>query len=114
MKRFIHIAALPCALAITMLIVGCKSAGTSQNSATPKDFDATVRVSGLSCPQCANTITLIMDKDDAIASSTVDLGAGIVYIYFEKGRSLTAGEIISLVNDSGFTPGKVSFKDKGD
>lgn len=113
MKRTLMFAALSCAMALTLLITGCQSQGSAQSTATAKDVDATVDVAGLSCPQCANTLKLIIDKNDAVASSTVDLGGGKVFIQFEQGRSLSADEIKALVKDSGFTPGKVAFTDQG-
>lgn len=113
MKRYLMIAALSCAMTFTLLITGCQSQGSAQPTATAKDVDATVDVTGLSCPQCANTLKLIIDKDDAVASSTVDLGGGKVFIQFEQGKSLSADEIKALVKDSGFTPGKVAFADQG-
>lgn len=115
MNRLFNITALSCAMALTLFITGCQSTGHAhtQTSAAPTDFDASVEVVGMSCPQCANTLKLIMDKDDGIASSTVDLGGGKVYMQFEKGKSLSADAIKTLVTDSGFTAGKVIFTNKG-
>lgn len=113
MKRTLTIAALTCAMAMTLLITGCQSQGSVKPTATAKAVDATVDVAGMSCPQCANTLKLIMDKDDAVASSTVDLGGGKVYIQFKQGKSLSADEIKAMVKDSGFTPGEVAFADQG-
>ena len=109
MNRYFTLAALSCAMTILLLMTGCQSAGSPQTGATPKGADAVVEVSGLSCPQCANTVKLIMDKDNAVESSMVSLGEGKVYITFVKGKSLSAERIKALVTDSGFTPGEVTF-----
>ncbi len=89
-------------------LAGCATTGSStQAQLDPKDADAVVNVSGISCPQCANSIKLIMDDTEGIDQSRVDMGTGRVFIDFTPGSTLTNAQIEQLIKDAGFTPGDI-------
>jgi len=105
-------AALFAASLITL--AGCATTGQGNQAALdPNDADAAVQVSGMSCPQCANNIKLILDDAEGVDQSRVDLGSGQVYIDFSDGQTLTDAQIEQLVKDAGFTPGEVKQVKKG-
>lgn len=98
----------------TLSLTGCASTGQASErpALLPETAEATVEVTGMSCPMCANNITRVMDRSEAIDQSRVDLGAGMVYLSFHEGQTLTADQIKQTVDDAGFTAGAVTFKAK--
>ncbi|MFN3165949.1 MAG: heavy-metal-associated domain-containing protein [Phycisphaeraceae bacterium] len=108
MKRStLFVASALCALSLATF-AGCASTGgPKQALLDPSDADASVQVSGMSCPQCANNIKLILDDAEGVENSRVDLGSGRVFIDFSQGGALTDAQIEQLIKDAGFTPGEV-------
>lgn len=99
------------------VLAGCAASGPSaspSNTAlTAESADAVIEVSGMSCPQCAHGIVLLMDSYEEIQNKQVDLGRGIVLVTFAPGKSLSAEQLQKLIQDAGFTPGQVTFSGKG-
>lgn len=94
-------------------LAGCATTGQGKQAVLdPSDADASVQVSGMSCPQCANNIKLILDDAEGVDNSRVDLGTGRVFIDFSEGSALTDAQIEQLVKDAGFTPGEVEHVKK--
>lgn len=101
-------------LCATLLLTGCKTTGSVQQAPLdPNQADAVVKAKGMSCPQCSHNISLLMDYTDEIERSRVDLGNGKVYIAFAPGKTMSEAQIADLVDRAGFTPGKVTFLNKG-
>lgn len=109
MKRIPALLLSVLALAFMLALTGCQSAGPVLN---PDDADAVVQVNGMSCPQCANGIVLLMDGQEEVDQTRVDLGDGQVFIKFAPEKTLTAEQIADLVTRAGFTPGEVTYLDK--
>jgi|GEM_PF-2849175 len=101
-------------LTSTVLLTACATTGSaSAPPLDPKQADAVVQVKGMSCPQCANSIKLLMDGMDEISDSRVDLGDGRVFIAFAPDKTLSEAQIIDLVDRAGFTAGEVTYLKKG-
>lgn len=60
------------------------------------------RVNGLSCPQCAESLSAVMKRLDGVESVRLDLGRGVVQMQIGKARP-TRGEVASAIDAAGFT-----------
>lgn len=98
------------------VLAGCTTSGPSTSATnstlTEESADALVEVSGMSCPQCAHSIVLLMDSYEEIQDKQVDLGRGVVRVKFAPGKSLSAEQLQKLIQDAGFTAGQVTFSEK--
>lgn len=103
-------------LTLTAGLAGCSTTGGAATAEAapldPKDADAEVAVKGMSCPQCANNLKLIMEKMEPIQQARVDLGEGRVLLAFNPGQTASEADIALAVKDAGFTPGAVTYKAK--
>lgn len=60
------------------------------------------RVNGLSCPQCAESLSAVVKRVDGVESVRLDLGRGVVQLQIGKARP-TRGEVARAIGDAGFT-----------
>ncbi|MEM9348404.1 MAG: heavy-metal-associated domain-containing protein [Planctomycetota bacterium] len=104
-------------LLFAITLIGCASTGSTTGTwlvpLDPAEADAQVMVKGMSCPQCANNIKDIMERVDGIDQARVDLGAGRVLVAFAEGATISEDELLIAVEDAGFTPGEVSYREGG-
>ncbi len=111
---FVSVAALSLALS------GCGSTqaradAPGDNSAPIASADAvyasgaTMRVDGLGCPMCAESIALVLKGVDAVESSHVDLSNGVVTVDLNPRVAVTEMQLRSAIDDGGFTFRSVEF-----
>lgn len=109
---------------ISMLIAltGCGS--TQTRTDTPQSSDspmivsndavyakgATLRVDGLGCPMCAESISILMGNIDAVTKSHVDLSTGIVHVDLDPSIAVTQAELRKAIDDGGFTFRSIAFE----
>lgn len=72
---------------------------------------ALLRVEGLGCPMCAESIHVLLDNVDGVADSDVNLETGIVDVAFEPGASVARSALASAVIDGGFSLRGIEAKD---
>lgn len=70
---------------------------------------ATMRVDGLGCPMCAESISLVLGSVEAVESSHVDLSNGIVTVDLNPKVAVTPAQLRSAIDDGGFTFRSVEF-----
>ena len=96
-----------CAAAVAIATVsGCASrapsANTTQLPAAFESSQAEVRVAGLSCPLCAESLIATVDRIDGVESSALDLEEGRLTLAFGKSRPAPS-EIAAAIENAGFT-----------
>lgn len=105
-----------------LLLVGCGSTQTrsdspdsnTNTSMTSGDAvyakGATLRVDGLGCPMCAESISLLMGNIDAVTDSKVDLSTGTVHVDLNPSIAVTEAQLRSAIDDGGFTFRSIAFE----
>lgn len=71
---------------------------------------ATLRVDGLGCPMCAESISLLMGNIDAVTDSRVDLSTGTVHVDLNPSIAVSEVELRSAIDDGGFTFRSIAFE----
>jgi copper chaperone CopZ len=71
---------------------------------------ATMRVDGLGCPMCAESIAILMDKVDGVTGSRVDLGTGTVHVDLDGETPVSAQQLRRAIDDGGFTFRSIEFE----
>jgi len=71
---------------------------------------ATLRVDGLGCPMCAESISILMGNIDAVTDSRVDLSDGTVHIDLDPSVAVTSAQLRQAIDDGGFTFRSIAFK----
>lgn len=84
--------------------VAAVSAGSSDGAS-----GARMRVDGLGCPMCAESISILMDKVDGVLDSHVDLSNGIVTVDLDPSVSVSGSELRAGIVDGGFTFRSIEF-----
>lgn len=90
------------------------TSGTDNTVASPSNesvfaSQATMRVDGLGCPMCAESISLVLGSIEAVESSHVDLSNGVVTVDLNPKVAVTAAQLRSAIDDGGFTFRAVEF-----
>jgi copper chaperone CopZ len=65
--------------------------------------DVTVKVDGMVCDFCAQSLKKVFGKQDAVEAINVDLDKGEIIIDVKEGQTLDHDTITKLVVDSGYT-----------
>ena len=110
-----------CLIAITSIFVGCQSTSTRNNPANGATQGvvvqesvfakgATMRVDGLGCPMCAESISILLGNIDAVNDSQVDLSTGIVHVDLDPTIRVNESELRGAIVDGGFTFRSISFE----
>ncbi len=71
---------------------------------------ATMRVDGLGCPMCAESIAILMDKVEGVTGSRVDLGTGTVHVDLDGETPVSAEALRRAIDDGGFTFRSIEFE----
>ncbi len=103
-------------LALSMLIAGslagCQTGGPAgsgtaaegaSDSAAITESTATLWVSGMSCPLCANNIDKQLMQVKGVSSVSVDLGSGRVVVQTPGDTKPSRKELARAIRQSGFT-----------
>ena len=109
------IAVLVSSSILPLMLAGCSS--TQSRDDVPGVSDemvyaegATLRVDGLGCPMCAESISILMDNIDAVQDSRVDLSTGTVYVDLDPGVGVSAAQLRGAIDDGGFTFRSIAFE----
>lgn len=115
MFKTLTLIALSAAMPTTL--IGCGSTQTRADAPAAAVSDepvyaerAEMRVDGLGCPMCAESISIVLGGVDAVEDSRVDLSSGIVYVDLDPTKAVTAGALRSAIDDGGFTFRSISFE----
>jgi len=104
--------------ALSIVLVSC---GSTQTRDTGSDGvlvsddpvvaeRATMRVDGLGCPMCAESIAILLDTVEGVEGSSVDLSSGTVRVDMDGSTPVSAAALRQAVDDGGFTFRSVSFE----
>ncbi|MGZ9097227.1 MAG: heavy-metal-associated domain-containing protein [Micavibrio sp.] len=75
----------------------------ANHNADGTGHDIWVRVNGLVCDFCAQSITTLFKKQAAVDDVQVDLGSGFVTVDLKDQQILSDEVITQLMTDSGYT-----------
>jgi copper chaperone CopZ len=64
---------------------------------------AVLRVRGMSCPKCANNITLKLKEVQGVNEVLINMGIGEVLVSFDDAVHPSRAELASAINGAGFT-----------
>ncbi len=70
--------------------------------AMPAGQCVTVKVSGMTCEACAETVRANLLKNPAIADTSIDVAAGVAKIILKPGQTVSEGEIRSSIERSDY------------
>jgi len=73
------------------------------NHAEGLNHDTIVKVNGMVCDFCAQSIKKVFSKNDAVKGVFVDLDNGEIIVDYKDGQTLTDEELTDLITDSGYT-----------
>lgn len=103
--------------ALPLTLIGCASTQTRDNEPAQQASDemvyasgATLRVDGLGCPMCAESISILMGNIDAVTDSRVDLSSGTVHVDLDPRVGVTEAQLRSAIDDGGFTFRSIAFE----
>ena len=111
---------VPAALiAFGVLMTGCESTTTRDDSSTmtvtadePIHISqATMRVDGLGCPMCAESISVLLGNIDAVRDSQIDLSTGTVRVVLDPQVAVRPSELQGAIVDGGFTFRSISYSE---
>lgn len=76
----------------------------SYNSSDPIEAStAVMRVNGMSCPKCANNITLKLKELPSVNEVLINMGIGEVIVAFGEGTHPSRDQLASAIDSAGFT-----------
>ncbi|MEL6780828.1 MAG: heavy-metal-associated domain-containing protein [Pseudomonadota bacterium] len=92
--------------AFTALAIACLSAPAfpqAELSVTEKaDAPVIARVNGMVCDFCAQAVTKVFGREDAVQRVEVDLNDGAIRIAMKPGEDLDDARIAELIKKSGY------------
>ena len=117
MKVFFKSSALIAASALlvsSMVACGSTPTRTDESSAvmvasSDGATGASMRVDGLGCPMCAESISILMDKVDGVKDSRVDLSTGTVEVDLDPSVAVSSASLKQAIDDGGFTFRSIEF-----
>lgn len=122
MRCSIHISLLSVPLlALGVSLTGCSSSSSGGAEAAMSDGSARVseaaydpaqpieassavlKVRGMSCPKCANNITLKLKEVQGVSEVLINMGIGEVIVSFEETVHPSREQLASAISGAGFT-----------
>lgn len=70
----------------------------------------TIRVDGLSCPFCAYGLEKKLKRLEGTVKVQIDLDRGVAVITVAEGENIEENRLRKAVEDSGFTPRKITYQ----
>ena len=106
-------------IAFGLMMTGCETTTTRDDSSTmtatadePIHIShATMRVDGLGCPMCAESISVLLGNIDAVRDSQIDLSTGTVRVDLDPQIAVRASDLRSAIVDGGFTFRSISYSE---
>jgi copper chaperone CopZ len=106
-------------LALSAGLIGCASSdsGDAEQAMAPTAVEsashdagapieasgAVLRVNGMSCPKCANNITLKLKELPSVQEVLINMGIGEVIVAFGEGTHPSRDQLASAIDSAGFT-----------
>lgn len=102
------------------LLVGCESTGPTADTTTTTEpslahdttpitgSSATLWMTGMSCPKCANSINLLLKEVPGVASTDIDMSTGEVQVLLAGAPRPSPADLARAVNRSGFTLSRIT------
>ena len=105
-------------LALAAGLTGCASSGSgdaqqamisgsveavSDTGSPIEASSAVLRVNGMSCPKCANNITLKLQELPSVNEVLINMGIGEVIVAFGDGTHPSRDQLASAIDSAGFT-----------
>ena len=76
---------------------------TSLNTEPIQASAATIRADGLMCPQCANNVTLQLEKIQGVEDIRVNMNLGTIRVKLTGDHHPSEAELAQAIKDGGFT-----------
>jgi copper chaperone CopZ len=84
---------------------------TVSNETAPIEASAAVlMVKGMSCPKCANNITLKLKEVPSVQEVLINMGIGEVIVSFGEGQHPSRAQLASAIDRAGFTLESISTR----
>ena len=99
MKTFLKSGLFATALVFTAPVSFADEAATEQASTATQ---ITAKVNGMVCDFCAQAVTSVFGKEDAVDTVDVDLDSGEIRIGLKAGLDITDQRVEELVTKSGY------------
>lgn len=110
--RFIRILTTSC-----LILLAPMTAGAEPDSSPAAEEQAaeivTVRVNGMVCDFCVQSVHKLFSREAAVETVEVDLGDGTVRIALRPGQTLSDERIRKLVRQSGYSPTGIDRGNRG-
>lgn len=100
---FLRILTSACLLLLAPVMAGAQPAASPAGHEQAKEI-VTVRVNGMVCDFCVQSVHKLFSREEAVETVDVDLGKGTVSITMRTGRTLDDERIRKLVRQSGYSP----------
>ena len=106
------------ALLLSLSSLACQSTSSSDATTLAEfkdDHQIGLPVFGMSCPKCANNITLQLSELEGVATVDVNMNQGFVTVQAEPGKVPTRAEMVEAIEKAGFTvpPKKLNALEEG-
>ena len=86
----------------TMTEMAHEDQAVAAEVATTASPNVTMEVNGLVCDFCAQAITKVFKKQDAVENVSVNLTDKRIDVWFKDGQDISNDELTKLINDSGY------------
>lgn len=113
--------------AFTLVLTGCASSNSdesaramsstapatqqvSSESAPIEASSALLKVKGMSCPKCANNITLKLKEIQGVNDVMINMGIGEVLVAFGDDPHPSRAQLASAIDQAGFTLESITAK----
>ena len=88
---------------LAVVVAGCSETQKVYDNTPLQGSNASFVVAGMSCPKCANNITLNLEKVDGVESPKINMSTGLVTINFVGDSRPSESDLATAVKESGFT-----------
>jgi copper chaperone CopZ len=92
---------------LTGIVLSATMAHGEEPPAQERSMIWVAEVRGMSCPLCANNIEKQLKRDKAVESVEIDLGSGVVKIFYSRPMSGVGAAIKKSIEDAGFSTGEI-------
>lgn len=99
---------------VVAVIAGCATGYGSDamnGTSSERTADATIAVDGLTCPSCVYGFEDTLKRVDGVLRIETDLNTGRARVWYAPDTSPEMKALWDAVNDSGFTPRKITSAD---
>jgi len=91
---------------LTFVISSCSGAAENTSEEFGNAEERVYEVFGMGCPGCHGGLEKLLDNHDDVIGSKADWVNKRVSLYLAKNSTITEEEILELIKNANFTPGK--------